>query len=46
MMWSLRPEMGEAVARLSKRVYHSSILDVRVREAARIRIAQLNDCPV
>lgn len=46
MLWSLRPEMGEAVARLSKRVYHSSILDVRVREAARIRIAQLNDCPV
>jgi len=46
MMWSLRPEMGRAVGRLTERVYHSSILDVRVREAARMRIAQLNDCPV
>lgn len=46
MLWSLRPEMGRAVGRLTQRVYHDSILEVGVREAARMRIAQLNDCPV
>ena len=45
-IWSLRPEMGKAVARLSQAAYHRSQLPVRVREAARMRIAQLNDCPV
>ena len=45
-LWSLRPEMGAAVNRLVDAAYNKSILDVRVREAARMRIAQLNDCPV
>jgi alkylhydroperoxidase family enzyme len=45
-MWSLRPEMGSAVNRLVDAAYNKSILPVRVREAARMRIAQLNDCPV
>jgi len=45
-VWSLRPEMGKAVSRLVDVVYNKSILPVRVREAARMRIAQLNDCPV
>jgi alkylhydroperoxidase family enzyme len=45
-VWSLRPEMGRAVSRLTDAVYNKSILPVRVREAARMRIAQLNDCPV
>ena len=45
-VWSLRPEMGRAVSKLSQAVYHQSILPVRVREAARMRIAQLNDCPI
>jgi hypothetical protein len=45
-LWVLRPEMGKAVGRLTHAVYHQSILPVRVREAARMRIAQLNDCPV
>src|SRR6202050_1720956 len=45
-VWSLRPEMGRAVNRLVDAAYNKSILPVRVREAARIRIAQLNDCPV
>jgi alkylhydroperoxidase family enzyme len=45
-VWSLRPEMGGAVARLSDAAYNKSILPVRVREAARMRIAQLNDCPI
>jgi len=38
--------MGRAVNRLVDAAYNESILPVRVREAARMRIAQLNDCPV
>jgi AhpD family alkylhydroperoxidase len=45
-VWSLRPEMGRAVSRLVDAAYNKSILPVRVREAARMRIAQLNDCAV
>jgi AhpD family alkylhydroperoxidase len=45
-LWSLRPEMGAAVNRLVNAAYNKSILPTRVREAARMRIAQLNDCTV
>jgi alkylhydroperoxidase family enzyme len=45
-VWSLRPEMGAAVNRLVNAAYNQSILAPRVREAARMRIAQLNDCTV
>ena len=45
-VWSLRPEMAGAVGKLSDAAYNKSILPVRVREAARMRIAQLNDCPI
>lgn len=45
-IWTLRPEMGSAINRLVDAAYNKSMLDVRVREAARMRIAQLNDCPV
>jgi alkylhydroperoxidase family enzyme len=45
-VWGLRPEMGEAVQRLSYAVYSQSSLPARVREAARMRIAHLNDCAV
>ncbi len=45
-LWSLRPEMGAAVNRLVDAAYNKSILPVRVREAVRMRIAQLNDCSV
>lgn len=45
-MWTLRPDMGSAVNRLVDAAYNKSILPVRVREGARMRIAQLNDCPV
>jgi alkylhydroperoxidase family enzyme len=45
-IWTLRPEMGAVVARMSKAAYHDSILPTRVREAVRMRIAQLNDCPI
>jgi AhpD family alkylhydroperoxidase len=45
-IWSLQPELGAAVTRLVDAAYNKSILPVRVREAARMRIAQLNDCTV
>src|SRR6202521_479888 len=45
-VWGLRPEMGEAVQRLSYAVYSQSALPARVREAARMRMAQINDCDV
>lgn len=45
-MWSLQPQLSRAVNRLTDAAYNQSILPVRVREAARMRIAQLNDCIV
>ena len=45
-IWSLQPELGHAATRLVDAAYNKSILPVRVREAARMRIAQLNDCTV
>jgi alkylhydroperoxidase family enzyme len=45
-VWSLRPEMGAAVQGLSYAVYSQSELPARVREAARMRIAHINDCAV
>ncbi len=45
-IWTLRPEMGRAINRLVDAAYNKSILPARVREAARMRIAQLNECPV
>ena len=38
--------MAPAVGKLIDAAYNKSILPVGVREAARIRIAQLNDCSV
>ena len=45
-IWSLQPELGAAAIGLVGAAYNKSILPVRVREAARMRIAQLNDCAV
>jgi len=45
-IWSLQPVLGAAAMRLVEAAYNKSILPVRVREAARMRIAQLNDCTV
>ena len=44
--WSLSPELGKAVGRLSGAVATSSRLPAREREAVRMRIAQINDCPI
>ena len=46
MVWTLRPEMGEAIGELVDAAYKRSRLPAREREAARMRIAQLNDCPI
>src|ERR1700728_4471991 len=45
-IWSLQPELGAAATRFVHAAYNKSILPTRVREAARMRIAQLNDCAV
>ena len=45
-IWSLQPALGHAAMRLVEAAYNKSVLPVRVREAARLRIAQLNECTV
>jgi alkylhydroperoxidase family enzyme len=45
-LWWLRPEMAKGPLAFSTAVYAASSLPVRVREFARMRIAQINDCPV
>jgi alkylhydroperoxidase family enzyme len=45
-MWALRPEMGIGAGALSHAVYEQSIVPVRERELARMRIAQINDCAI
>jgi alkylhydroperoxidase family enzyme len=45
-MWKLRPEMGMGAGALSHAVYEESIIPVRERELARMRIAQINDCAI
>ena len=45
-LYALSPRMGAAAGNFSAAVYSDSSLPTRVREAARIRIAELNDCPV
>jgi hypothetical protein len=45
-MWALRPNMARGPLEFSLAVYGNSTLPVRLREFARIRIAQINDCPV
>jgi alkylhydroperoxidase family enzyme len=38
--------MGAAIGELVDAAYKKSRLPAREREAARMRIAQLNDCPI
>jgi alkylhydroperoxidase family enzyme len=44
-VWALRPEMAKGVGSIVDAAYHKSRLPAREREAARMRIAQLNECP-
>ena len=43
-VWALRPEMGMGAGALSHAIYDESIVPVRERELARMRIAQINGC--
>jgi len=45
-VWALRPEMGVAAGTLSHAIYEQSIVPVRERELARMRIAQINGCAI
>ena len=45
-VWALRPEMGMAAGVLSHAIYDQSILPVRERELAGMRIAQINGCAI
>lgn len=45
-VWALRPEMGIAAGAMSHAIYEQSILPVRERELARMRIALINDCAI
>jgi alkylhydroperoxidase family enzyme len=45
-VWSLRRDMSKAVVALSDAVYNKSELPARERECVRMRIAQINHCPI
>ena len=45
-VWALRPEMGMAAGTFSHAIYEQSIVPVRERELARVRIAQINGCAI
>ena len=45
-LFLMRPELGIAAGKLSHAVYHQSIIPAREREVARMRIAQINQCPI
>lgn len=45
-LYMVNPTMGAAAAKFSDAVYNKSALATREREAARIRIAQINGCTV
>jgi alkylhydroperoxidase family enzyme len=46
VMWALRPEMGIGAGALSHAIYEQSIVPIRERELARMRIALINDCAI
>ena len=45
-MWSLQPDVGMAMGAAAKTLYTKISLDVRVREIARMRVAQINRCHI
>jgi alkylhydroperoxidase family enzyme len=45
-LWTLRPEHRAAAQSLAEVVYGGGQLPPRVREVVRMRIAQINDCPI
>jgi alkylhydroperoxidase family enzyme len=45
-LWGVNPEMGGAAAAFSMAAYEQSKVAIRERELVRMRIAQINDCPI
>ena len=45
-MWKLTPDVGKGVGVTGKALYTKVSLDVRVREIARMRVAQINQCHI
>jgi alkylhydroperoxidase family enzyme len=45
-VWALRPEIGIGAGALSHAIYEQSIVPVRERELARMRIALINGCAI
>ena len=45
-LFALQPAIGKALAGLSQAIYEKSIIGLRVREAVRMRIAQINQCQI
>ena len=43
-VWQLRPEMGAMVETMVRTIYGSSVLPAAEREAARMKIAEINSC--
>ncbi len=45
-MWAVNPQMGRAAATFSAKAYEHSEVAIRERELVRMRVAQLNACPI
>ena len=45
-LWKLVPELAKGVSMTGKALYAKVSLDVRVREIARMRVAQINQCHI
>lgn len=45
-MWQLQPDVGKGIGIAGGALYTKVSLDTRVREVARMRIAQINQCHI
>ena len=45
-MWQLAPELAAQAGAYSKTMFDQGTLTVREKELARMRIAQINACPI
>jgi len=45
-IWQLAPHLRPGMSAMSEAIYEKSSLNIREREVARMRIAQLNECHV
>ena len=45
-VWRLQPDVGMSMGAAANALYTKMSLDVRVREIARMRVAQINRCHI